>query len=151
VETQEEAAAIAERATDANFAQLAGRLSTDPSAQDNAGDLGFLPASSLDPAYVQAALALEPGQIGGPVQSSFGWHVIRLVRVRTQPFAQVRDQLRAELAGQAFRDWIVAAWTDGEIEVNPRYGRFDPDSGLVVGISSNATGTPPAEQASPPP
>lgn len=150
--TEREAQQIAQRATAGNFTRLARRFSTDTSVGDNGGDLGFLPAANLDPGYVAGALALEPGAISEPVQSQFGWHVIRLIAKRLAPFAQVRDELRQQLSAEAFEDWVRRSWADGDIEVNPRYGRFDAQTGQVVSVTTNATGSPePPEGAGPTP
>ena len=40
-----------------------------------------LPAQNLDADFVAGALALQPGEIGDPVQTQFGWHVIELVEI----------------------------------------------------------------------
>lgn len=150
--TEREAEQLAQQATASNFTRLARRFSTDTSVGDNDGDLGFLPAANLDPGYVAGALALEAGEISQPVQSQFGWHVIRLIAKRVTPFAQVRDELRRQLSAETFEQWVRAAWTDGDIEVNPRYGRFDARTGQVVSVTTNATGSPePPEAAGPTP
>jgi peptidyl-prolyl cis-trans isomerase C len=63
----------------ADFAKLAGELSDDPSAATNGGQLGWFEAKKMDPAFAKAAFALaKVGDISEPVQSSFGWHIIRL-------------------------------------------------------------------------
>ena len=84
VDTQKEAndayaQVTADGATEEDFLALAKDISIDPSAQQNSGDLGPIQASELDPTFVEAALALKPGEISQPVQTQFGWHVIRLV------------------------------------------------------------------------
>jgi peptidyl-prolyl cis-trans isomerase C len=63
----------------ADFATLAGELSDDPTAKTNGGELGWFTSSKMDPAFSRAAFALKnPGDVSEPVQSSFGWHIIRL-------------------------------------------------------------------------
>lgn len=82
-----------------SFAALAKSLSDCPSKADG-GDLGPLPAGRLPPAFETAALALEPGQIGGPVRSPLGWHLIRggpVTPGSPVPFAAVREELLARL------------------------------------------------------
>ncbi len=95
--TKEEAeAVIAELAEGKDFAELAEEKSTDPTAQRNGGDLGYFGRGRMVKAFEDAAFALEPGKVSAPVESQFGWHVIRLDdRRRQKPpaFEEVRDQI----------------------------------------------------------
>ncbi|MEX1047556.1 MAG: peptidylprolyl isomerase [Actinomycetota bacterium] len=145
VKTQPEAAAIARRATPANFAALARQFSTDPGSAKKGGDLGQTPASSLVPEFANAALEAKPGEIVGPVQSQFGWHVIRVIGSDVVPFAQARDQLAGPLTNELFANWLVDRIEEADVEVNPRYGRLNED-GRIVPITSTAEET---TQASP--
>jgi peptidyl-prolyl cis-trans isomerase C len=85
----------------ANFATLATELSDDPTAKTNAGELGWFASNTMDPAFSKAAFALEkPGDLSEPVQSSFGWHIIRLDARRPpqdMPWEQARKPIMAEL------------------------------------------------------
>jgi parvulin-like peptidyl-prolyl isomerase len=130
---------IAAQATPGNFAALARKYSTDTGSASKGGDLGTLAASSLDPDFVAAALALQPGQISAPVHTQFGWHVILLVSADVQPFDQVKDQLSSTLTSQAFGTWLQGRLTAAEIDVNPKYGRLDTSTGAVVPIHSTET------------
>ena len=105
VDTEEEAREIiAELQGGASFEELAVR-SKDPSGQ-NGGDLGFFGRGQMVPPFEEAAFALEPGAITEePVQSQFGWHVIRLEERRTSeppPLAEVEEELRQYLLRQEF-------------------------------------------------
>ncbi|MGH2658531.1 MAG: peptidylprolyl isomerase [Actinomycetota bacterium] len=151
LETEAEAVRIANRATSKNFAQLAKRFSIDPGSAPNGGDLGTVAASTFDPDFVEGALALDLGEIGPPVRTRFGWHVILLVSVDVLPFEEVRDQLAGSLQAQVFSDWLRDQLAEVEITVNPRYGRFDPATGDVLPIRSTATtpATPATATATP--
>ncbi len=139
LETEAEAVRIANRVTRKNFAQLAKRFSIDPGSAANGGDLGTVAASMFVPEFVDGALALDPGQIGPPVQTQLGWHVIQLVSVNVVPLEEVRDQLAGTLQAKAFSDWLSDQLSEVEIIVNPKYGRFDPGTGDVLPIRSTAT------------
>jgi parvulin-like peptidyl-prolyl isomerase/predicted small lipoprotein YifL len=139
VATEEEAAGLADRATPSNFEDLARRFSTDPGAAQNGGDLGTRPASEFVPEFAEAAVALEPGEISEPVESQFGWHVILLVEKEVRPIDDVRQQLLDEAASRAYQEWLEGTIADAEIDVNPRYGRFDPGTGRVLSIRSTVT------------
>ena len=128
--------------TEEDFLALAKKISTDPSAKDNSGAIGEQAASGLDPAFAAAAAALEPGEISEPVESQFGWHVIRLVKSTVQPFEEAKATLAQQQGTEAFDAWLTEARDAAEIEVNPKYGRFDAETGTVEAITSTATGSP---------
>ena len=102
VKTEEEAAKLAAEArkNPGRFAELARKHSQDPGSAANGGDLGFFGRGMMVPAFEEAAYRLQEGEIGEPVKSEFGWHVIRLTGVqpaKARPFAEVRAELAAEL------------------------------------------------------
>jgi parvulin-like peptidyl-prolyl isomerase len=142
VADEAEAERIAAEVTPATFAKAAQRDSIDPGSAKQGGSLGsFSEAqfqSQFDPDFVAATLALQPGEISGPIQTQFGWHVIHLVRRDVAPFEDVRDQLEANQAGTVFDDWFTEQLGTTNVEVNPRFGRFDQDTGEVLPIRSTA-------------
>jgi parvulin-like peptidyl-prolyl isomerase len=131
------------------FLKLAGRYSTDPSVEQNGGDLGSIGADGLDPAYANAAIALEPGGISPPVRSGFGWHVIRLVSSETTPFERVQADIERQLGRDAFDEWLDERFRSVDVDVNPKYGRWNPELGVVSPIRSTADGSPTAVPPSP--
>ncbi|TRW99245.1 peptidylprolyl isomerase [Paracoccus sp. M683] len=110
VETEDEAKEIkAELDGGADFGTLAEQRSTGPSGP-NKGDLGWFAAEQMVAPFADAVKALEKDQISDPVQTEFGWHVIKLNDTRVvQPpeLAEVREQL----VTQVRRDRV-----DAEIE-----------------------------------
>jgi parvulin-like peptidyl-prolyl isomerase len=132
---------IARIATAANFAGLARKYSTDPTSGPRGGDLGTVPATQFDPAFVKAALALAPGGISRPVHTKFGWHVIRLISKSVQPFEQVKGQIAERVAGPALARWFKGLLTRADVRVNPRYGKLDVKRGEIVPIHSTETGS----------
>ena len=137
-----EAERIAAEVTPATFAETARRESTDAQSAAQGGSLGSFSEAQFqtqfDPDFVAATLALKPGEISGPIQTQFGWHVIHLVRRDVAPFVDVRDQLAANQSGPVFDDWFTERLGTTNIEVNPRFGRFDRDTGEVLPIRSTA-------------
>lgn len=110
VATEDEAKAVAEElAGGADFSALAAEKSTDNSAA-NGGDLGWFTAEMMVEPFAKAVEALEPGQVSAPVQSQFGWHVIRLNETREQTPPEF-EQIREQLATQVRRNRV-----DAEIE-----------------------------------
>jgi peptidyl-prolyl cis-trans isomerase D len=83
------------------FADLAKKLSQDPGSAAQGGDLGFFARDgSMVKPFEDAVFAMKPGEIVGPVQSDFGWHVIKLLAVhpaQVQTFDQVKAQIEQDL------------------------------------------------------
>jgi peptidyl-prolyl cis-trans isomerase C len=85
VDTEEEAKEIAAALkSGGDFAELVKR-SKEVGAVQRGGDLGYIVQGYTLPAFWAAALALEPGQISEPLQTEFGWHVIKLEDKRDRP------------------------------------------------------------------
>ena len=121
---------------DGLFARLAKRFSTDQSNADKAGELGYFKAGDFVPPFEKAAAELEIGEISGPVETEFGFHVIRVTDRRVAAFADVEEELRGELGAgaedEAWNSFVEEAYASAEVKVNPRYGEFDEDSLQVV-------------------
>lgn len=64
------------------FARLAREYSDDPGTRDDGGDLGWQQKGNLVAEFEDALWALQPGQISDIVETSFGFHIIKLERVR---------------------------------------------------------------------
>ncbi len=64
----------------ADFATLAKRFSDDPGSRDQGGELGYFRRGQMVPQFDYVAFTMRPGQISGPVQSPFGFHVIQVER-----------------------------------------------------------------------
>jgi len=83
-----------------NFAELAKELSTDKGSGAKGGDLGFFPAGRMVRPFEEGVNALQiPGDISDPVESQFGWHIIRLDERKpksVRPFDEVKQTLMAE-------------------------------------------------------
>jgi len=110
VADEEEAKAIkAELDAGADFATLAKEKSIDPGAA-NGGDLGYFGPGMMVAPFEEAAFALtDVGQISDPVQSQFGWHIIRLDDKRqSEPpaFEQVAGQLQQQLLMSTFDETV---------------------------------------------
>lgn len=78
-----------------DFATLAAEFGTDLTSS-RGGDLGWQDADVLLPALAEVLLAMEPGQIAGPVRTPFGWHLVRLDETRSKPVPSLED-VRADI------------------------------------------------------
>lgn len=93
----------------ADFAELAREFSDDPLSAEQGGDLGYLREGDLGGAYDEAMLALEEGQVSGPVETEYGTHFIKVLDIRTSepaPFEEmapeIRDRIAQSRAGDEF-------------------------------------------------
>lgn len=100
----EDVAARARKGED--FAQLAKQYSEDASNKDRGGDLGFFARGAMVKPFEEAAFAMSPGEIRGPVKTSFGYHVIKLIE--KQPagrlsLAETTPRIGSQLSSESVR------------------------------------------------
>ncbi|MCZ6507010.1 MAG: SurA N-terminal domain-containing protein [Acidobacteria bacterium] len=98
-QAREEIESIRARLDDGeDFAMLATELSDDPGSKTKGGDLGFFARGAMVKLFEDAAFGAELGDVVGPVETSFGVHLIQVQARRPgglQPFAEVEDAIRA--------------------------------------------------------
>jgi peptidyl-prolyl cis-trans isomerase C len=78
-------------------------------SRDRGGDLGWFSPSSMVKPFAEAVVALKKGEtIAKPVQTQFGWHIIRVDDVREvqpPPFEQVKEQLNQAVLAKKLRTY----------------------------------------------
>lgn len=110
VETEDEAKAIVEElAGGADFTELAKERSTGPSGP-NGGELGWFGIGMMVAPFEEAVMGMEVGAVSDPVQTQFGWHVIKLNETRLADKPQFED-VKAELESELFNTVIEAEVT----------------------------------------
>jgi peptidyl-prolyl cis-trans isomerase C len=118
VATEDAAAALrAELDGGADFAELAKLNSTDGSAASG-GELGWFGPGMMVKPFEDAVVAMQPGEIAGPVQTQFGWHLIRLNETRAAalpPLDQMRGELAAALEREAVEGYVTARTEAAEV------------------------------------
>ena len=129
VASEEDAKAIIEELKKgADFAKLAAEKSTGPSGTSG-GDLGYFTAEAMVPEFSEAAFALKPGEITeAPVQTQFGWHVIKVEdRRAVQPpsFEQMQPQLAQEMTREILTKAIE------ELRAGVDIKRYGPDGSAL--------------------
>ena len=102
----------------ADFAALAEEKSDDFGSADVGGDLGWIERDVMDPAFEDAAFALENvGDTTGLVKSEFGYHIIKLDELqasKAQPFSEVAAEIKQELLDQEAVDQFYELQTELE-------------------------------------
>jgi peptidyl-prolyl cis-trans isomerase C len=121
VKTKEEAEAIIKQLdAGANFEALAKEKSTDGAAPQG-GDLGYFSPGQMVPEFEKAAFALNVGEYTKePVQTQFGWHVIKVEdkRVKQPPaFDQVKDQMRQLVLRDRYFAAVAAARSAAKVDI----------------------------------
>ena len=102
----------------ADFAAMAKEFGTDATAQ-NGGELGWFTRADLVPAFADAVFAMEPGTVSEPVETDFGWHLIKLEEVRERPrppFEKVEAELTGELVQKAQAEVLERLRAEARIE-----------------------------------
>lgn len=102
-----------------DFAEVAREVSTDGAARQG-GDLGWFGPGVMIPEFEEVVRRLEPGQVSAPLQTRFGWHLVRLNDRRlasVPPLDQVREQLIEELRREAMTGLIASLRAAGSVEM----------------------------------
>lgn len=94
----------------ADFAELAKEHSTGPSGP-RGGELGWFGTGQMVPAFEQAVIALDDGAVSAPVQTQFGWHVVKRNDSR-ETAAPSFEEMRAEIESQLKSEAVEAAIAD---------------------------------------
>lgn len=103
---QELAKEIRQKLVDgADFKALSDQYSTDDAAKANGGSLGEIlyTDTNYDATFMTAAMALKVGEISQPVQTQFGWHIIKVTKKNEYPlipFDKVKDEIKSQLLTQ---------------------------------------------------
>ncbi len=138
VESEEEAQAVIEELEGgADFAALAKEKSTGPSGA-NGGSLGWFGPGMMVEEFETAVAEMEPGEVSDPVQTQFGWHVVKLNETRlpeAPEMSEVRGTLESEIWEERLREEIAAVVDAAEVERSDVSG-IDPsvlkDTSLIT-------------------
>ena len=122
VESEEEAVEIIGQLDGgADFAEIARDKSIDPGSGANGGDLDFFARGAMVKVFEDAAFGMDVGDYTAePVQSQFGWHIIKVEETRKQPaptLASRADEIRQTLVRQALTDISENLRANAEIEI----------------------------------
>ncbi|MFN8591052.1 MAG: peptidylprolyl isomerase [Thermomicrobiales bacterium] len=104
--TREAADAARARIVDGgeDFATVARELSTDTATAPNGGDLGWFTRAEMVPPFAEAAFTLKPGEISEPVETEYGWHLIRVDE--TDPDRPLTDRQLSQVRQDVVNQWL---------------------------------------------
>ena len=111
-----------------DFAALAKQYSQDPGSAERGGDLGCIGKGETVPNFEEAAFNAKQGEIVGPVETEFGYHLLEVTDIReesTQPLseveAQIRDQLTSDAQAKKFEVWLQKQKEQRNVKYLPGY------------------------------
>ncbi|UQZ84910.1 Foldase protein PrsA 3 precursor [Paenibacillus konkukensis] len=89
-----------------DFDALAKEYSDDPGSKDNGGKYENVEISQWVPEFKKAAAELPLNQISDPVETSYGYHVMKVEARKTKTFDEVKEDLRSQLAETQIYDFV---------------------------------------------
>lgn len=114
---------LAEVKDGGDFSALAKEYSKDPGSAANGGDLGW-PSTPFVPEFQEAADALEVGEISDLVETTFGWHIIKVIEkreTRVKPLEEVKEQiveiLKQQYNADTYQQFLNEQREKAEIEI----------------------------------
>lgn len=121
VKTEDEAKELLKILEDGkDFAELAKEKSTGPSGA-RGGDLGWFTPEKMVPAFGDAVKTMDAGGVSSPIQTQFGWHIIKLYESRDVPpptLEEVRTKIEGDLEAAALKAAIDTFQKDAKITRN---------------------------------
>ena len=134
------------QADPSRFEELAAEFSTDTSNKDSGGELGLAGRGQFVDEFEALLFSAEPGSYG-VVQTQFGWHVVNVLSREKTSLAEATPELRRaalqEEQATATQALLREVAKDLGVEVNPRFGRWDAETGSVEAVEDpNGVTTP---------
>lgn len=125
-----------------DFAKLAKENSGDAGSKEKGGMVGFFGKGQMVPPFEEAAFALKKGEVSKPVQSQFGWHVIKVEDRRVKPaptFEDVKDQLIGSMVQSKAQDSVTKLRAAAKIDyVDPEIKKMaDEDAKKQADFQKN--------------
>nr|WP_283250986.1 peptidylprolyl isomerase [Rhabdothermincola salaria] len=118
-----------------DFGALAAEFSDDPGSASAGGELGCAPEGTYVAEFDEVVWSQPIGEVSEPVRTSFGYHLILVTARGEVSFEDARSQLARAVQqnGQAIiGDALAGLLTDADVSVDPKWGRWDAESGQVL-------------------
>lgn len=120
-ETKEQADEVAKKLADgSDFAELAAEYSIDTATAENGGELGSFGTGEMAPAFEEAAFAMEPEEISAPVETEFGFHIIK-VTDKTEATEATLEESKEQIKEILFEETLNAKYASWLAEKQAAY------------------------------
>ncbi|MBY0123059.1 peptidylprolyl isomerase [Bacillus sp. S/N-304-OC-R1] len=107
----------------ADFSELAKEYSTDESSSASGGELGYFGRGEMVKEFEDAAFSLDIGKISEPIQSEYGYHIIKVTdkkKAKEANFDAVKDEIKATIIDSKleseYADWLEEKYKEYEIK-----------------------------------
>ena len=141
-----------------DYAAVARTESQDTQSAQKGGELGcdITRETGFVPEFLLAVFNQPVGEVGAPVKTQFGFHLIKVTSRNVPPYDQVKDEARQKLAAsgqEKLLTWLQETVSKAKIEVNPKYGTFNKEGASpgVVPPARPAEATPTTSGITPAP
>lgn len=124
----------------ADFAEVAKENSDDPGSAVNGGDLGFFGRGQMVPEFENAAFSQAVGEIGEPVKSQFGFHIVKVNEKRASGYRSF-DEVRPELQASMVQERAKTQARDRIAQIRARLEQVKPLNEQAMRNASDATVT----------
>jgi parvulin-like peptidyl-prolyl isomerase len=121
----------------ADFAEMARQYSEDKTTSDSGGDMGYIKRDQMVPPIVDAAHALEPGQVSDIIPTPYGLEIIKVVEKHVKAFAEVKPALESKLRETKLNDATRKLADQDHVYVDKEY--FSPPPAKPVSPASSAS------------
>lgn len=117
----------------ADFAEVAEAESDDVGSGAEGGDLGCAGRGQFVPEFEEALFGADPGELVGPIETQFGFHVIRLDELRQLSFEEARAQIEQQLAPETdeFATFVQGQLQAADVVVLDKYGTWNAEAARV--------------------
>ena len=129
-----------------DWSLMATTYSTDTSNKDKGGDLGWFGQGVMVPEFEQAAFKLEVGETSEPIETDFGFHIIRILGHEERPLTEDACQ---SIRSEKFQEWLAELRENSNIIINEFWTDVAPTepslpANIVQFINSNLSSPPPS-------
>lgn len=105
-----------------DFSELAKKYSEDPGTKEKGGDLGYFTTGMMVKPFENLVFSLKKGEIGGPIKTEFGYHVVKVedIRLRKVEGKQMKDlenEILRQKQDKAFREYFFKLKEKAKIEI----------------------------------
>lgn len=109
--------------SDDDFRDLAEKVSKDPSAKNNRGDIGFIGRESKTPDFTDPVFAAAEEAVVGPIKTAYGYHIVKILKKKVgKPleFDEVKLRVESELRQHTVQGYVEGLKKEAKLEVNDK-------------------------------